>query len=823
MAMQMNDEGHGSGGGNRKRGYKVFARMSSRNPYLGTFHHAPTAGNVGAKYFNNQIIPEEEWEKRKSIRQNPHTGTFHNHLQFNKLRRRYERKLLNKSKPANTLEARNHTEKSASYNSKSAEIWETWSPKFKRKIPPTVVTAASSFFDTDYSVRGQFSIAERGKGGTDGGAIVNKNDELGFLSSATRSAGKSFESLRESRQRNTSDPRKEFKRKIPSVSKLRGFSDSNDDWILYAAEIASKRAGKRREILEKGMGTDAKTLEGPIDTGKTKGKNYLANFKESLRLRTKIAMESNQSMAGARPVQERSKSDPDHMVYNHIGEARLIESTNSRHRASPGKTHRSARNSGGEVESFMGQSFNLIGKKWEEPAAPDGSRREKVPPMPLTGHGIQLKKKNWTVHLPIDKNDTFYEKPRVENTQSKSKDERATALKNSDKSIHVSPVLRFQVEVSPDSIPPLALSTGVSALKKSEALPSSNPTVLSVNTEQPKARLYALESEDNSPKAKSFDELKPWFIHHTAVSDIYETEKFASGYGTYSRVYKCKHKKLGGEFAIKSINKKYLITEVERQSVRTEIEIHLRFHHPNIVQLYEVYEDENSLHLVMEQATEGTLAECYYGRLPERSACQIVHELLLAVSHLHDNGILHSDLKPDNILLNKAPIVNQEGKYGFGNSTATHSNYTPGSGIVNENIGRVQICDFGLARKVPNVKYFRLTGDVHKVPFTGVCGTPGYIAPEILLKEAYGKSADLWSVGIIMFELLAGYSPFRPYEKCVSSTVSFSGSCFESTTSEAKQLILDLLVVNPSDRATAKQALSSPWFELFGIAATPTD
>ena len=58
MAMQMNDEGHGSGGGNRKRGYKVFARMSSRNPYLGTFHHAPTAGNVGAKYFNNQIIPE---------------------------------------------------------------------------------------------------------------------------------------------------------------------------------------------------------------------------------------------------------------------------------------------------------------------------------------------------------------------------------------------------------------------------------------------------------------------------------------------------------------------------------------------------------------------------------------------------------------------------------------------------------------------------------------------------------------------------------------------------------------------------------------------
>ena len=270
---------------------------------------------------------------------------------------------------------------------------------------------------------------------------------------------------------------------------------------------------------------------------------------------------------------------------------------------------------------------------------------------------------------------------------------------------------------------------------------------------------YSNDDESTSPKAKTFDQLKPWFTHHSKIDEVYEKEQYASGYGTYSQVYRGKHKRLGGQFAIKTINKRYLISEEEKQSVRREIEVQLRFHHPNIVRLYEVYEEEDKLHLVMEHATEGTLAECMPRKVSERRACKIIFQLLVAVSHLHENGILHSDIKPDNVLLNKAPPLSLP-------STSKHTIAPVQTAFdvqleqLIDDDGRVQICDFGLSRKVPNIKYFKHTGDVHKVPFTGICGSPGYFAPELLRKESYGKQTDLWSVGIIMHELILAFRLF---------------------------------------------------------------
>ena len=101
----------------------------------------------------------------------------------------------------------------------------------------------------------------------------------------------------------------------------------------------------------------------------------------------------------------------------------------------------------------------------------------------------------------------------------------------------------------------------------------------------------------------------------------------------------------------------------------------------------------------------------------------------------------------------------------------------------------------------------------------GLCGTPGYIAPELLRQESYGKPVDLWSVGIILYELLAGHAPFRPPHKCLEDdSVRFSEKTFHGISVEARQLIRDLLVVQPSARATAHQALESDWFKLHGCS-----
>ena len=129
------------------------------------------------------------------------------------------------------------------------------------------------------------------------------------------------------------------------------------------------------------------------------------------------------------------------------------------------------------------------------------------------------------------------------------------------------------------------------------------------------------------------------------------------------------------------------------------------------------------------------------------------------------------------------------------------------------------LCDFGLARKVPDARYFKRTGSVHLVPFMGMSGTPGYIAPEQLQQEPYGKSADMWSVGIVLYEALAGFQPFFPPQACLSESPSFVGSVWKSGSyALAKDLILKLLERAPERRFSAEQAIQHRWFDSVSLA-----
>ena len=138
-----------------------------------------------------------------------------------------------------------------------------------------------------------------------------------------------------------------------------------------------------------------------------------------------------------------------------------------------------------------------------------------------------------------------------------------------------------------------------------------------------------------------------------------------------------------------------------------------------------------------------------------------------------------------------------------------------------ERDGRLKLClcDFGLARKVPDARYFKRTGSVHLVPFMGMSGTPGYIAPEQLQQEPYGKSADMWSVGIVLYEALAGFQPFFPPQACLSESPSFVGSVWKSGSyALAKDLILKLLERAPERRFSAEQAIQHRWFDSVTLA-----
>ncbi|KAJ0402788.1 hypothetical protein P43SY_009732 [Pythium insidiosum] len=290
------------------------------------------------------------------------------------------------------------------------------------------------------------------------------------------------------------------------------------------------------------------------------------------------------------------------------------------------------------------------------------------------------------------------------------------------------------------------------------------------------------------------------------------------GDGSYAVVKPAIRRANGKEVAIKQIHKRYLTTEESKSAVEREIEIHLRLKHRNIVRLHEVYETDDFLYLVMSKAKKGNLKQLMQRkrRLSEALAAKLAQQIVRAVFFLHDSGVLHCDLKPENILLTDARVTNQDT-----NDSNSPVNRRRGS-LVNSLDPhadvkvcdlQVELCDFGLSVKVPDVRFYKLTGDVHKVPFTGVTGTPGYIAPELLQQQPYGKPVDMWSVGIVIYEMLTGYQPFYPPHACIHEKADFNDRVWKSISVQAKDLVMRLLESDPSKRLTAANALSHGWFD----------
>lgn len=206
--------------------------------------------------------------------------------------------------------------------------------------------------------------------------------------------------------------------------------------------------------------------------------------------------------------------------------------------------------------------------------------------------------------------------------------------------------------------------------------------------------------------------------------NIKETYKIEStiGKGSFATVKKAKLRATGERFAVKVLSKKKM-SEEDKVAMLTEIEILKQVDHPNIVKLVDVFEDERHWCLVMELMTGGELFDQILSKeqFSEAEARDATRAIVDAISYCHSKGICHRDIKPENLLL---------------------ANKDCG-------IASLKIADFGLARLLDDSTLASTT-----------CGTPGYVAPEVLKQQPYGMACDYWSIGVVAFILLSGTPPF---------------------------------------------------------------
>ncbi|XP_057950374.1 CBL-interacting serine/threonine-protein kinase 12-like [Malania oleifera] len=249
------------------------------------------------------------------------------------------------------------------------------------------------------------------------------------------------------------------------------------------------------------------------------------------------------------------------------------------------------------------------------------------------------------------------------------------------------------------------------------------------------------------------------------------------GHGTFAKVYHAKTVKTGESVAIKVLDKEKILKSGLTAHIKREISILRRVRHPNIVQLFEVMATKSKIYFVMEFVRGGELFnKVAKGRLKEGVARKYFQQLISAVGFCHARGVYHRDLKPENLLLD-------------------------------EN-GDLKVSDFGLSAVSDQIRQDGL--------FHTFCGTPAYVAPEVLVRKGYDAAkVDIWSCGVILFVLMAGYLPFHDQNIMAMYKKIYKGEfrCPRWFSPELVQLLSRLLDTNPETRVTIPEIMENKWFK----------
>jgi calcium-dependent protein kinase len=263
------------------------------------------------------------------------------------------------------------------------------------------------------------------------------------------------------------------------------------------------------------------------------------------------------------------------------------------------------------------------------------------------------------------------------------------------------------------------------------------------------------------------------------ITEFYDIEKKKLGEGSYGSVCKGKNKDTKNVRAIKTISKAQMKNP---ERFKQEIAIMKMMDHPNIIKLFESFEDHRNIYLVMELCAGGELFDRIIesGHFTEVQAATLMQQIVRAIYYMHENKVCHRDLKPENFLFTtKEPIEKNT----------------------------LKIIDFGLS----------CIFEPNQV-LTTKAGTPYYVAPQVLAGK-YDQLSDLWSCGVIMYVMLCGYPPFfgesdaEVLSKVRLGNFSFNAADWKNISEDAKNLIRMLLKMNPRDRYTAEQSLNHEWIK----------
>ncbi|XVF38452.1 hypothetical protein REPUB_Repub20aG0103500 [Reevesia pubescens] len=248
------------------------------------------------------------------------------------------------------------------------------------------------------------------------------------------------------------------------------------------------------------------------------------------------------------------------------------------------------------------------------------------------------------------------------------------------------------------------------------------------------------------------------------------------GRGRFGVVFRCVSLISGESYAVKSIDKRIISAgdSLDSQCLFNEPKIlTLVSPHPNIIKLHNLYEDDSHLHMVLDLCPQDLYNLIIHnGPFPEAQARSIIVQLVQAVAHIHKLGVVHRDIKPENILFDSK--------------------------------NSVKLTDFGSADVVVDV-------------LRGVVGTPYYVAPEVLGGREYGEKIDVWSCGVVLYIMLAGFPPFygetvvEIFEAVLRGNLRFPFKVFQSVSPAVKDLLRKMLCKDVSRRFSAEQVLSHPW------------
>jgi serine/threonine protein kinase len=257
--------------------------------------------------------------------------------------------------------------------------------------------------------------------------------------------------------------------------------------------------------------------------------------------------------------------------------------------------------------------------------------------------------------------------------------------------------------------------------------------------------------------------------------DFFSEGDRAIGKGAFGQVWKVRHKKTDKVYVIKVMNKQNIIEQKMGEHINLEVEILYKINHPHIIKLYNHYEDDDNIYLIMQYALKGQLYSHLkkQNRLDQRTVAQYLRELISALKHLHsfDPPIIHRDIKPENILLDES--------------------------------GRIKLADFGWSNYE----------DYNKR--TTYCGTPEYLAPEMIKKEGHDTMVDIWTIGVLMFELLVGKPPYsgNGQVELLANIKKNKISWPDDFPPLAKNLLILILKINPKERIGLDEILKHYWFE----------